>query len=762
MGSRTAVFVLLSASLLQAAEIRGKVVNAHGGEPLGRVEVAVLELARSVTTSFDGTFAVQSLVPGHYRLRLNAVGYRLLIIPVMLTSAGEGKDLSISMTPDNLRRTDEVEVRGDVFQGDEPAEVSQMNLTGTEIRESSTVVVDDPLRSVQTLPGVSAADNNEFFAQFSVMGAPFSDVSVYVDDVVITRPFHGIPGFREGASLSILTSETLEELKLVPTAYPVRYADAAGAALVVRTRDGSRTSPLLRALIGSAQSELFGEGDLGVLHHGSWLASARKSYLGYITRHLGESDTDVSFYDSSLKLTYDLTPTHSLSFYAVGGKTDASSSVPASGLGANDFSQGGNDFTLARLGWRFAATPSLLFDTRAAYIREAFKTRSPLGQTLNTDYYGEWVVGSTAAWSWEKSNVLQGGWTVRRLRDTGYAAFYSAGPPEFFAISNGTGLRQNGFVQQSSSFLHNRVHLLGGLRWDSLEHVNFQPLSSQVSAALQAAPSTQLQFGFGRYSEFPDFQQVAGVCTPIGQLVRRSNHYTAAVEQRLGEYSRIRVEAFDRQSEDWLGQRDLVFSASSLSCSSLGPLTGISSVAQRDYSRGLQFVLQRRSANRLSGWLGYTLAYSRQKTLDLSLPGIGPFLSRSAYSSTLNDQRHTLNVFASYRVTSTVNLSAKWLYGSGFPVTAGLSFEPVGGVLVPFRVTQPRLGPFQRLDLRADKSWAFIRWKMTLYGELLNVTNHNNPRLISAEVINPATGQAVIRTDKGLPITPTAGLAFEF
>jgi hypothetical protein len=185
-------------------------------------------------------------------------------------------------------------------------------------------------------------------------------------------------------------------------------------------------------------------------------------------------------------------------------------------------------------------------------------------------------------------------------------------------------------------------------------------------------------------------------------------------------------------------------------------------VAQRDYSRGLQFVLQRRSANRLSGWLGYTLAYSRQKTLDLSLPGVGPFLSRSPYSSTLNDQRHTLNVFASYRVTSTVNLSAKWLYGSGFPVTSGLSFEPVGGALVPFRVTQPRLGPFQRLDLRADKSWAFIRWKLTLYGELLNVTNHNNPRLISAEVINPATGQAVIRTDKGLPITPTAGLAFEF
>jgi hypothetical protein len=753
---------LLFTSLLQAAEIRAKVVNAHGGEPLGRVEVTVLELGRSATTSPDGTVTMQGLAPGNYRLRFSAVGYRLLIIPVKLAGDGDRQEFSISMTADSLRRTDLVEVTADIFQGDEPAEVTQMNLTGMEIRESSTIVVDDPLRSVQTLPGVSAADNNEFFAQFSVMGAPFSDISVYVDDVALTRPFHGIPGFREGASLSILTSETLEELKLLPAAYPVRYADASGAALVVGTRDGSRTLPLFRAVIGSAESELFGEGELGASRHGSWLASARKSYLGYITRHIGDSETDVSFYDSSLKLTYDLTPRHNLSFYSVGGHTDASSSTSGSELTANDFRQGGNDFTLSRLGWRFAATPRLLFDSRAAYIREAFKTRNPVGQTLNADYYGEWVGGTLAAWNWGKSNVLQGGWTVRRLRDSGYVAFYSAAAPVFFGISDGTALRQDGYFQQSSSFLHNRIHILGGLRWDSLEHIRLEPFSPQISAALQAAPSTQLQFGFGHYSEFPDFQQVAGVCTTIGQLVRRSNHYTAAVEQRLGEYTRIRMEAFDRQSEDWLGQRDLSFSGSRLSCTSLRPLRGSSSVAQRDYSRGLQFVLQRRSANRLSGWLGYTLAYSRQKTLDLSLPGAGPILFRSGYFSTLADQRHTVNVFASYRLTSTVNLSAKWLYGSGFPVTTGLSFQAVGGTLVPFRFTQPRLGPFQRIDSRADKSWAFTRWKMTLYGELLNVTNHNNPRLISSDVINPTTGQVVIRTDKGLPITPTAGLALEF
>jgi hypothetical protein len=32
-----------------------------------------------------------------------------------------------------------------------------------------------------------------------------------------------------------------------------------------------------------------------------------------------------------------------------------------------------------------------------------------------------------------------------------------------------------------------------------------------------------------------------------------------------------------------------------------------------------------------------------------------------------------------------------------------------------------------RLDLRIDKSWQFSRWKLGLYGELLNATNHYNP-----------------------------------
>lgn len=73
-----------------------------------------------------------------------------------------------------------------------------------------------------------------------------------------------------------------------------------------------------------------------------------------------------------------------------------------------------------------------------------------------------------------------------------------------------------------------------------------------------------------------------------------------------------------------------------------------------------------------------------------------------------------------------------------------------------------RLGTYARLDARADKDWAFPRWKLTLYGEILNVTNYYNPRYAYESGINPNTGQATVETLQGLPVTPTAGLVFQF
>ena len=130
------------------------------------------------------------------------------------------------------------------------------------------------------------------------------------------------------------------------------------------------------------------------------------------------------------------------------------------------------------------------------------------------------------------------------------------------------------------------------------------------------------------------------------------------------------------------------------------------------------------------------------------------------YSPSLEDQRNSLNVFGMYRLKPSVNLSGKFLYGSGFPVSTGVfvlvgtSYQQVGSQTLRF--------PYQRLDVRADKDWVFARWKMTLYGEVLNLTNHYNSRFVYSSVIDPNTGKAQVKTLQGLPVTPTVGIVFQF
>jgi hypothetical protein len=63
--------------------------------------------------------------------------------------------------------------------------------------------------------------------------------------------------------------------------------------------------------------------------------------------------------------------------------------------------------------------------------------------------------------------------------------------------------------------------------------------------------------------------------------------------------------------------------------------------------------------------------------------------------------------------------------------------------------------------LRADKSWSLRKGRISLYGEILNVTNHSNPTF-SFLVINPPPAPPTVVTNPGLPITPTAGLSFDF
>ncbi|HVY94538.1 MAG TPA: carboxypeptidase-like regulatory domain-containing protein, partial [Bryobacteraceae bacterium] len=96
----------------QTPAVSGRVLDANGGEPLANVSIQIGDLR---TVSDDaGRFHIDTLPPGDYTLRASTVNYHVVTQQFQLT-AGEPKNFEIVLSPDNLARTDTVNVTAGPF-----------------------------------------------------------------------------------------------------------------------------------------------------------------------------------------------------------------------------------------------------------------------------------------------------------------------------------------------------------------------------------------------------------------------------------------------------------------------------------------------------------------------------------------------------------------------------------------------------------------------------------------------------------------------
>jgi len=172
--------------------------------------------------------------------------------------------------------------------------------------------------------------------------------------------------------------------------------------------------------------------------------------------------------------------------------------------------------------------------------------------------------------------------------------------------------------------------------------------------------------------------------------------------------------------------------------------------SQRGYARGVQIFVQRRTANGFTGWISY--AYGRTMINDGDL--------RLKFPSDY-DQRHTLNIYGSRRLRPTVNLSGRFTYGSGMPLPGFYQLVP-GGYAISQSRNSLRAPAYLRTDLRLNKAYVHQKYTMTLFGEIVNLTNHRNRDFDSPGPYDVNTGRTFPTFFSMFPILPSAGMVLEF
>ncbi|MDE2700623.1 MAG: hypothetical protein OXI23_17280, partial [Gemmatimonadota bacterium] len=172
------------------------------------------------------------------------------------------------------------------------------------------------------------------------------------------------------------------------------------------------------------------------------------------------------------------------------------------------------------------------------------------------------------------------------------------------------------------------------------------------------------------------------------------------------------------------------------------------------YATGVEVFLQRRTG-RLTGWIGYTLGWTRRTFSELNQGKAFP----PKY-----DRRHDVSFVTNYRL-GRWSLGANYIYGTGqafTPASARYSLRSpavphrqIENLVLPSDRNSARLLPYQRLDLNVKMRFRAFEVNGEFYVQVFNVFNRRNEWFVIFDEFDPDVV-------KMLPIVPTLGINFNF
>ncbi len=753
----TLLMVLLLTSLVSSAiaqgtvtaTLRGRVVDARSGEPIAKVKVIAGSDGLSTITDDKGEFSIDNVPTGNVDLYITTVNYGLVKKTISHTAAYKS-DVQVALNEDAATLTETVSITINPYERTEINAASEQMLNKRELQALSSILIGDPVRAAQSLPGVATGD--DFRSEFALRGAGFDRIGLYLDGVLTENFVHTIQGgYPDTGSLSVINADTVQNVSLFSGAFPSKYGDRTAAVLDINTREGNRIKPTGRvtAALSGIAGVVDGPVDNG---RGSYLFAARKSYVGYLIRKINDRNQFtnnppiLNFADFQGKALYDVTKRNQVGFSVIYGALDFDRNRDRELLFINSVFHGNTKNLLVNGQWNYTPNSRMFWQTHVFGLRTSFTNINRQEGILEDGDRTQIGGRSDISLEPDPEHRVEAGVYVRRLRiDSLSQRFFFFGGVFDSKQVQQMGTEQAYYAQDTWSSEGLRLSLTGGARVEHSGLTQQTLFSPRGAIGWSINKDWNIRAGVGRYQQFPDLDQMFGRLGNPNLRAESATHYNLSIERLFGDRMRLLAEVYDRED------RGLFFSLSEprvfnnvISFIEFPFHNGLNG-----HARGLELTFQRRSANKLAGWVSY--AYSRTHLTD-SQTGLS-FVSDT-------DQRHTVNVFGSYRFTDTWDMSAEWRYGSGQPIP-GFYRQIRTDYFLSAQRNGVRVPDYSRVDVRVSKAFLLKRWKVTVTGEVINLLNRDNVRFAGFDGFG-GDGRVFGRLDRLLPILPSAGVVIEF
>ena len=726
--------------------ISGVVVNAAGQRTEG-VRVCALDTASCATSDAQGVFRIGDLRAGAYRLEILPLEGLPFTSDSVDVRAGLDGTVEIALPKaENFQQT--VTVSASVFR--EPDEVKNSGFL-VEPRQilKSAAALQDVSRYVQALPGV-VIGSNDFRNDIIVRGgSPLENLFV-VDNVEIPN-INAFANFASaGGTVSLLDAELLQDVTFLTGGYPAPYINRTSSVLQVTQREGNRQKFGGWATLGFAGAGAILEGPINA-GKGSWVVSARRSFLDLFTQDVGFGGVPV-VYSFNAKAVYDLTPRDRIWLVNIAGIDEIRLGLSDS----TDLDKEIANFDIRYNGWRSATGfnwqrvlgsrgVGLLGITHSeAKVGQQVKdlvaqgvppsavppdvviARSPVVYAENSRE-GETTIKYDLTVHVPFFDTVQAGGSFKTFRidytvespygnDTPYSPV--AGIDPFFLDTRYRSYQTGAYVQASKQ-VASRVNVTLGGRVDHYAILSQARLSPRAGVKVRLTDALSWNSSVGSYYQQPAFLFVSAFPQNASLVPWRADHYVTGLAWLPAPGLRVTAEAYRKTYTDY----PVASGLPTVSLANIGDTFDVREIlfpltsAGEGYSEGVEFFVEKRLTSKLYGQGNLSFSRTRHAGLDRVLRP-GSF-----------DYPFVFNLLGGYRLSPAWEFSARLSFLSGRPFTPydqAVSTAQRRGVYDLTRVNAERAPDYGRVDIRVDRTFTVGGQPLNVFVGVQNVTNRRN------------------------------------
>lgn len=685
--------------------LSGVVKDGENGETLIGATVFVPELNTGTVTNEYGFYSItlDNVSSDSISVEMSYVGFQNQVNRVKVQP-----EFSLDIELGTGVALQEVVIKANSFN--EELKSTEMSVETLNPKEAKLIPVllgeSDILKTIQLKPGIPSG--SEGSTGLYVRGGRSDQNLIVLDEAVIYNASH-LFGF-----FSTFNTDAVKDLKLYKGGFPAQYGGRLSSVIDVKLKEGNKKKFSGAGGIGLISSKLTLEGPIKK-DKSSFIISGRRTYFDLITNAINESNSDdpdavqipgYYFYDLNTKINFDLSDKDRLYL---------------SGYFGRDVFNFKSDFFNFNFGWGNA--------TGTARWNHQFNPKLFANTTLTFSDYEYSITNEVTGFSFEVGSRIKDlnlksdfywapnnkhtlrygiGATYHQFEVGRLQAGSDDGSISFNSGSDFDGMEFGAYIGDEWD-VSERFRVNGGFRISAFSNDNtlyggFEP---RLAARYILTDNISLKGSYARMKQYLHLVASSGVSLPTdiwypstAQIEpQRSDQVAVGATFKLWDKLLLTNEYYYK----WLdNQVDFVDWAELFANQNLEQEFAIG----KGYSYGTELGLEKREG-RLTGWIGYTLAWTKRGDFVPVDPN-GYFGEGRNYFAPRYDRRHDISVVAMWEISRRLTFSSSWVYGSGdlaWLPTGRLSFQDVQGgttqtVLPVYRERNNfRLAAFHRLDL---------------------------------------------------------------